>query len=342
MRRLAGIIIVTLFLVVFLASAHAQAPSGTQQIKLRYSTHNPATHPYTKADMAWAEWIEKKTNGRVKIDVYPGGTLIAWKESFSELAKGVSDVGYVVAEYNPSAEFARTYLSFYYGIPDSKKARQAFKEIWANFPEARKEWASVKVCFPWGWSPYHVISRKPIRTIADFKGLQIKCLAFHQPMLKALGAQPVAMPMGEVFISMQKGILDGLLAPTETLKSFRFAEVAKYMTELNLGQGVQPNRAFNLNSWNKLPPDIQKAMEESFPVWESTIDKNEEESAKGGYDFGKANGMQYFKLSPQDQAKVYECAGVGADQLAKQADGKGYPATKMLEEVKRLTKKYGQ
>lgn len=343
-KGLACTISAVILLIAFLVSAHAQVPSTTQppQIRLRYSTHNAATHPYTKADYAWADWVYKKTNGRVKIDVYPGGTLIGWKESYVELAKGVADVGYVVAEYNPYADLARDYLSFFYALPDSKKARLVYKEIWANFPEVREEWPGVKVCFAWGWSPYHLISRKPIRTISDFKGLQIKALAFAQPLIKGLGAEPVAMPMGEVFISLQKGILDGALVPWETLKTFRFAEVTKYATELNLGQGVQPNRAFNLNSWNKLPPDIQKILEESFPVWESYIDQNEEESTKAGYDFGKANGVQFFKLSSQDQAKVYEIAGMAAAQLAREADGRGHPGTKILKEAQRLTKKYGQ
>jgi TRAP-type C4-dicarboxylate transport system substrate-binding protein len=96
----------------------------------------------------------------------------------------------------------------------------------------------------------------------------------------------------------------------------------------------------NLNSWNKLPKDIQKAFEESKTFWESQDDAGRFGNDQIGYDLGKTQGVEYIKLSAADISKVYEAIDTVMRAEAKKIDDKGLPGTAIFQEVRSLAAKY--
>ncbi len=78
--------------------------------------------------------------------------------------------------------------------------------------------------------PGIVTRDRAIRTLDDLRGLRLRAPSEVLAVLKDLGADPIDMPMGEVYSALAKGVLDGVVAPPDTLKSLHFAEVAKYST----------------------------------------------------------------------------------------------------------------
>ena len=100
-----------------------------------------------------------------------------------------------------------------------------------------------------------VLSRtREVHTLDDLKGMRIRVPTELLNVMRDLGADPVTMPMGEVYSSLAKGVLDAVVAPADTLKSLHFGEVAKYYTELQVPRGAYPARAMSERRWNASEP----------------------------------------------------------------------------------------
>ncbi|MFC1532226.1 TRAP transporter substrate-binding protein [Thermodesulfobacteriota bacterium] len=336
-------IFIMVLLFTFMFSGMAIA--ADKPINLRYASYVGPTHQITKADMVYKDYIEKMTKGKVKITMYTGATLIPWRESYDGVVKGTADFAYANAEYAKAYDFTigRNINVFFYSVTDNNTARIIYNLLRAKFPEIDEEYKATKCAVAFGNPPYHVLNKtKPIRTIDDFKGQQLKVLKRVIPLMKTLGAVPVPTPMGEAYVSMQKNIIHGLLAPWETFKSFRFHEVVKSTTDLGIGQGMTRYRHFNWKVWNSLPPAVQQVFEESFGLWEDLLDKSANMATTAGIDLAKKAGVEFIKLSESDQAKFYKLLEDDARKMAKTIDKKGKPGTAILEETLRLAKKYGK
>jgi len=229
-----------------LTSTYAEKP-----IELKWGGLYGPTHPYSQAAQTWMKKIEEETNGRVRFRAYWGGSLFGPKESWTELVKGVADCnGDGIFEYGPTGfTILKVMGTFFYGMSGPEVARRVYKEIFDKFPEIRREFDGAKVLSIAGVSPYRFITKKPINTLEDLKGLMIRCVSTDVPYLKTIGMEPVVMPMGEAYMAMQKGIIDAIWAPIETLKSMRFAEVAKYASEDSWRPWAFPKGIMNINTY---------------------------------------------------------------------------------------------
>jgi TRAP-type C4-dicarboxylate transport system substrate-binding protein len=310
-----------------------QAPPA-KPIELTYGSTNGPDHTFSQADILWIEKIEKDTGGRVKITPYWGATLLSSRENTAELIKGVADLGYL----SPSTGFPIMLgtLGYPFGLPDWQTTVKIYDQMFKDFPQMDAEWTALKVMAKSVASNYHIVSTKPIRSAADFKGLRIKATGAYTSIAKELGAEGMNVPMGETYVALQKSTIDAAFAPYDTLKSFRFYEVAKYVTILDLQSAVRPSRGMNLDSYNKLPADIQKIFDNSVAYWSEEDNKARDRVNGEGYELAKANGVEFITLSAAELAKVYAAADKAMRAEAAKLDSQGLPGTKMYEEVRKL------
>ncbi|MFC1532105.1 TRAP transporter substrate-binding protein DctP [Thermodesulfobacteriota bacterium] len=313
-------------------------------ITLTYASHYSPPHPGSLVDLQWIEKIEKETNGRIKIKPYWGATLITVRDSFKEVESGTCDIGYVVPAYvRAGFHIQKAASKFYYGVPSMEVSRRIYKEVYSKFPDIRAEYANVKVLAIYSPAMYALHTRKkPVRMWKDMKGMKLKSTTVLHAALKGLGAAPINMPMGESYMALEKGIINGLLSPYETLKTFKFAEVVKYSTALNYYSSPYPGRAMNLDSWKRLPRDIQKVFEDSIEFWGSEMIKKYLGADKAGMDLGKKMGVEFIKLPAEELNKFYDLLKVDALKVAKGLDSKGLPGTSIFNEVRGLIEKYSK
>ena len=97
-----------------------------------------------------------------------------------------------------------------------------------------------------------------VETLEDLAGLRLRAPAELLPVLRHFGADPVEMPMGEVYSALAKGVLDGVVAPKDTLKSLHFAEVAHYFNTLSIPRGAYAARAMGERRWRTLSDDAAR------------------------------------------------------------------------------------
>ena len=313
------------------------AESGS--ITLKFATPYGPKHPQVIPDIKWAEQMEKATGGRLKIQPYFGGTLMGPTETYDELQKGVADIATLTAAYSKSGfDIHKGTFPFMYGVPELETRLKIFRKIANMFPEIYEEFEAVKILRLSSGSSYQMISRKPIRKLEDMKGLSIKATGLYVQFVTSAGAEGVPLPMSETFIALQKGTIDALLAPLETLKTFRFAEVASFVTILNISSTPYPGLGMNLNAWNNLPADIQKIISESREKWELDYGLFQEEKDLEGIKFARTKNVEFIEPSSEALDAFYEILKRVCLDSGKKLDGKGFHGTAIFEEMRRLIK----
>lgn len=122
-------------------------------------------------------------------------------------------------------------------------------------------------------------------------------------MLDRLGADPVNMPMGEVYSAMAKGVIDGVVAPPDTFASLHFGEIAGHYSALAVPRGAYPARAMNIDRWNALTAQQRAVLEQATPVWEAALAEENRAAADRGLAEAHKQGVVFTQVSAADQAR---------------------------------------
>jgi TRAP-type transport system periplasmic protein len=324
-------------LCMLMTSISALAASPGEPIQLTYATIWPAAHPYAVGDQRWINYIEKETKGAVKIKPYYGGTLISPRESMLEATSGVADIVAINVVYEKSGvDLTKAQTAFYQGAPDFQTKLKIFWSLWNKFPELRNEFRNMKILGLSAVTSLRLMSKAPINSLADLKGLRMKAPVETLAVLKHYGAEGVVIPTPEVFEQLQKGILKAAFSTAESYKSAKLAEVVKYDTNLITAMGPFPEKAMSLKSWDKLPKDIQKIFEDSGDKWTMFQLEEVEKTAQAGLEFAKQSGITFIEMPTKDVQAFNAIFDEEALKSAQVLDAKGFPGTKMFQEAKRI------
>ncbi len=180
--------------------------------------------------------------------------------------------------------------------------------------------------------------KKPVRTVADAKGLKLHCVPGMQMALaEAMGAVPVDMAGAEVYMALQTGTIDGYFKGYSPLPNFKWCEVAKYVTEPKLG-AVFFAVFINRNTYNKLPKDIQAIIDEMAkdPKYGLIAAKQMDDLTEAGRQCLLKHGVQFLEW----ESSALEELGKGLAPLWNKwiadREAKGLPAKKALDEFYNL------
>src|SRR5690606_6743955 len=135
----------------------------------------------------------------------------------------------------------RTQTGFYGGVRAMQDQIDVYRCLETEFPVLAQELHGLKVLAVQSGNFPGVITRdRPIRTLEDFRGMRIRAPTEIIPVLREIGADPVNLPMGEVYSALAKNIIDGVVAPADTIRSLHFFEVARYYSEVRFPRGAYP------------------------------------------------------------------------------------------------------
>ncbi len=310
-------------------------------IELTYSNFFPAPHKNAVLSVEWGKEIEKRTNGRVKVTVFPGGTLTPAAQCYDGVVKGLSDVGLSVLGYTRGRFPLTEVIDLPLGYKNGLEATQLINIYFKKFTP--KELSDVKVMYLHAHGPGILHTKKPVATLEDAKGVKIACHGLSAKIVAALGAVPVAMPMPERYDAIQKGVAEGGVFPMEALKGWKLGEVVNNST-LNYGSAYTTGFfvVMNKEKWNSLPPDVQKIIEEINQEWIVKNGKAWDEIDEEGVAFGKSKGIKTIPLSKEEDAKWAAKVKPILDEYVKTMKDKGLPGEEALkfcqEELKKLQK----
>lgn len=317
--------------------------SETNEYVLRFASPYSANASFSRADRAWMEMIEEKSNGRLRFETYWNGSLIGRTHTVQELAAGVADIGVISPVLSRAGmHLTQGTLAFYGGGVDQATMEKVFWELWHRYPELRNEYAGLEVLAVNGLSPMYVLtSETPVRTLADMRGLRLKSTADKARPFQLLGVDAVAMPMSEAYFALHRGILDGAVSPADTLVSLHFDEVIRFITLLPSPRPPYPSRAINSKVWGQLPSDLRELIESTSSWWSERIVAETEIVERRGLDHARQIGIEFIYPTPEDlEAFTQNLANEGA-QIARELDAMSLPGTAMFEDVQRSIRSSG-
>lgn len=314
------------------------AATAEKPIVLKYAFFAPANTFPAKQMEKWKEELEKRTNGKVKVELFPGGTLLTDKNMYDGVKSGVADIGLSCPTYEPGRFPLMGISDMPSGFTNSTVASQVIYDLVKEFPpDAFKDYKIITV---FATEPAHLMVKKPVNSLSDLKGRQIRISGALTPVLQDLGATPVGMGMSEVPEALQTGIIQGLVSSREVLKDLKLAETLKYTTDYPLTV-TSFVAVMNKDVWNSLPPDVQKAIDELSPEMAKWTGEYMDNHVKEALEWSKAQyGLQITELSPQEKTNWYNKLQPMQDKLVNELQAKGLPAEQYKKRLYELKAKY--
>jgi TRAP-type C4-dicarboxylate transport system substrate-binding protein len=281
---------------------------------LIYASPYSPNHPFSRADKTWIQWVEKQSGGSLKIDPLWSGSLISSEQSLLEIRHGVADIGLITPIYvRGGAHLLRVQTGFYGGAETYEQQVALYRCLAEASPQYARELEGLKILAVQGGALPGVLTRgRPIRSLEDLKGLRIRVPTELLRVMQDLGADAVSMPMRDVYSALAKGILDGVVAPADTLKSLHFGEVASCYTRLKVPRGAYPARAMGLRCWLSLTDANRAVLEAAIPVWEAAMAEEIREAETAGEAEGRRLGIDFIDIAPEEQKRfdaLYEAEG---------------------------------
>lgn len=286
--------------------AWAGAPAPTSVINLKFSHHEPPSARIALAFQKWADMVGEKTNGKVKIQIFPAQTLGKGADSYAMVQSGIVDMAWLMLGFFPGQfPLSEAYNLPMLGVPSGKVGASALWDYVQSSPAVQKEWSTVKVLTTFSSGTQFVnTAKKPVRTLQDIKGQKIRVTGWGcTNFIKSVGGNPIGLSPPEMYDGISKGVIDGMVFDWQGIQSSRLYEVLNYATYSPLVQ-VPQFLALNLDRWNSFPPDVQKVFEEvGAKFGAQMLGGAFDEADPIGEENFKKLGKEVIKLSAEEQAK---------------------------------------
>jgi TRAP-type C4-dicarboxylate transport system substrate-binding protein len=331
--RLLGFLLAVLILT--LLAGPLQAAETTKPLILKFSSWTPAQVNFGLQGVWIVREMEKRSQGRIKIQYYWSSSLVPTKQIMDAVQKGVADISFVNPNYQPGKMPLLTVTSLPgTGAKDmayTSKALQGLMEM----PEVKAELDALNMHYlgPLTNNSYGAwTNKKQVRKLEDLKGLKLRAIGMHANLLHALGGVPVSLNPTEIYQAIAKGTLDGAFGNPSFALGYKWDEVTKYYYDIPFG-GLGQFVVMNKDSWNKLPPDLQKRMNGihdiacgiAQEIYQGGGDKLlEADAAKGKITVTEPSPEDIAKMMKVSKEKIW-------DEWVEKMNKRGLPGQKVLD-----------
>ncbi len=236
-------------------------------VKLTYSNFFPPGHIQSKLAEAWCQEVQKRTDGQVVVDYFPGQTLTKARQAYDGVVEGLSDVGFSVLAYTRGRFPVLAAVDLPLGYTSGAVATKVVNAVYEKFKP--KELSDTQVMYLHAHGPGLIHTKgKAVRKMEDMKGLKFRGHGTSALVVKALGGTPVPKPMPETYQMLQKGVVDGAVYPFEANKGWKLGEVTNYCTAaFTAAYTTSFFVVMNKDKWNSLPADVQKTIAQINQEW---------------------------------------------------------------------------
>jgi TRAP-type C4-dicarboxylate transport system substrate-binding protein len=254
---------------------------------------------------------------------------------YDGVAKGVADIGLGSPSYDPGRFPLTSGVALPVGFSN---ATQASRALWAVTKEFKpKEYEGFKVIAMFTNEPGYIMSKTAVRNAADLAGMKLRAAGTGVPVLKALGAAPIGMPMPEVPQAVSTGVISGAMTSREVLQDFKLAESLKFVTDYPTVV-VAFAAVMDQKKWDKLPADVKKVIDElaeEMPAWTGNYHDNENVGTAMAW-AAKDHKLQVVSLAADERARWDGKLKPLEDEWVKEMTGKGLPAAAYLKRLHEL------
>src|ERR1700716_227985 len=306
-------------------------------VRLRVADSFPKGHYLVKLILEpWMEQVSKRTGNAVVFEHYPAQQLGKAADMLKLTQTGVADIGYVAPGYTsdkmPVSEAAMLPGAFEHAC----QGTLAYWKLARNGVIAEQDYTAnnIRLLLAVSLPQYRIFTvKQPVKEVADVTGLKLRSTGGAQDLtLRAIGAVPVRMAAPDAYESLQRGTMDGLLFPLESVVAYGADKLVKYSTD-GLGfASFVASYSISDAVWKKLSPEIQKAMidvaEEIIPSACQQVQKSDDEVKKSM----EAQGVKFETLQPEASAKFKDLMKGVAKNWSEGLDARGKHGSDALRE----------
>lgn len=275
-------------------------------IVLKAVTSFPKNAMVNRALPDLIDLVEKKSNGRLKINYVGGPEVVKSFDQGEALRRGVIDM----ILYTPFG-----YLKSFAPVLQAKGLSQLtpWEERKAGVHDIWDEICQKKIGAKYLGSIHSVIdfsiyTNKKVEKLSDFKGLKIRAMPLYTPFLKKLGAKPIIIPPTDIYTAMQRGVVDGYMFTSDfEIPDWGWHEVTKYKILPGVFQ-LENATLVNLKKYNSLPKDLQQVLEDCVEVFEGVDTVRILRRKDKAWEEMQAQGVSEISLPPGEAQEYIKTA----------------------------------
>ena len=319
-------------------------PAGPTVLKFSYTM--PKGAAIAVGFEWWAEEFPKRTNGRYKVETYPGQSLIKIPASLDAVRAGVAEI-----VMTSTGTFEKDFpISLCTGLPtlgwpmnsvhNAMLAHQAQWEWINTFPEVGREYKDFKLLWPFQLDSYRLFGNAEVRKAEDFNGLKIGGSGVKMEIVTTNGGASVHVIPPESYMSFDKGIIDVGFFTYAQVENYKLPEVCNYWYNQDFGGGCIIV-TMNWDAWNAMSAEDQEIMEQSWYDAVELCTKGSLTDDTIGKQSIKDAGMEITYPTPEEIAAWEAANGPAVDKWVAGAKEVGieYPMP-FLEAWKNIRAKY--
>lgn len=297
--------------------------------RLSYSVFFPPTHIQCKTAEAWAKEVETRSEGRIVIDMHPGGSLTPAPQVYDGVVNGVSDIGMSCFAYTRGRFPLLEAIDLPLGYPDGLTATRIANEVIKQY--APKELSDVHVLYVHAHGPGILASQKPVHKLEDMAGLKVRATGLSSKVVEKLGGVPVGMSQGEASEALRKGVVEATLCPIETLKGWKQGEFISAVTRMeSIGYTTCMFVVMNLSVWEKLPSDLQNVLTQVSEEWIEKQGQAWDAADAEGLAYIQGLGKEVIDLPDEEKGRFTEAVRPILEEYVSTTTEKGLPGKEFL------------
>lgn len=282
-----------------IAREHQRSQSKCIELKLAY--HLPANHYLSQGMERFAQRVNERSQGSIKITTYPAGQLYTDKSMNDAIMSGGLDIGLNSTAMWTTVVPALNVLDVPFLLNSYDAVGKAMNGSLGRTLSTEMERKGVH---PLIWVDYGYVqfcnNSRQLKKPEDFQGLQLRGYGqIPAETIKALSASPVTMSSGEVYMAMQRGTIDGQTSGTTAMYQRKIYEVGKYLTMTNHAF-CEFVLAMNNTAWEQLTEEQKQLLEECAEETREEIHQQTKEEDLKAMKLLQEHGMNVYTIPPED------------------------------------------
>jgi len=299
----------------------------------------PPMAPQVKVYQEWADKIAEKTSGKIKITIFPAGTLLAQADTLSGVKTGVADIADHTLASQDAFPLTGILTKPFLPFGNAEQGYNLWMKMLDKFPAMKDETKDYKVLIRASTASFALHTCKVgVHLPSEIKGMKL-FVGDMQDVMNSIGVASVMIPVPDWYMSLERGLLEGMWQNWQAVYETKCYEFTKYHTAFPSGLSLGLSEVImNLDSWNKLTPDEQAIFDELSPWATERIRQMAEiEAAERAINAMKEAKQTFIELTPAEEKQWRDVADPVLEAYLDKWDAKGLPARAVYEEALKLS-----
>jgi TRAP-type C4-dicarboxylate transport system substrate-binding protein len=336
------------------AAALASAPAAAQQvINLTIASSHPVQLPWVAA---MANHVVPEIDRRLAADgnkykiswrqAY-GGILYKANATLTSLSDGIADMGWVFTNLESARMPLAQVSTFTPGVTDNYRLMaEVHNELMDTNPALKAEWDKANVIFLGAMAidTLHLFTKAPVKNVGDIRGRKISAGGTIGSWVNAMGAVAVDGALPTFYTDIKTGVSEGGMTVATGALGIKLYEVTPYVTLMNMGTFYAGALAINKDTYNKLPPEVQKVVREVGREYTAKVAEGVDRAYQMAFKVFREQTnppVTITEIPAEERLKMFQSMPNIAEGWVKANEARGLPARQVLNDYMELMRKRG-